>query len=135
MASPAKDTAECLEVWSVLKRNGFPLNSLDRVYQALYERERLNRVETSSKGKLLVNDEEFDPSDPKHLEAIAHHKNLLLFHTENAIKNELTGLPPDEFEQLLRIRPTVPFRGDWSSNPNDAPLLTLDDLPLAYRMP
>lgn len=135
LASPAKDTVECLEVWTLLKRNGFQLNSLDRVYLALYERERLNRVEIGANGKLLVSDDEFDPSDPKHLEAIAHHKRVLLIHTETVIKNELTGLPPDELEQLLRIRPTVPYRGDFIADPNTGPLLTLEDLPVAYRTP
>ena len=135
LASPAKDTPECLDVWLRLKRNGFPLGSLSTVYSALDERERLQRTETSPTGKLLADDDEFDQSDPKHLEAIAQYKSLLLFQAEMTIKNELPGLPVAELEQLLLIRPTVGFRGGWIANPNEGPLLTLEELPLAYREP
>lgn len=133
--SPAKDTPECIEVWNVLQRNGVSIGSLARVYGTLFEMNAMSRVEESPSGKLMINGESFDKADPKHVEAINNYKAMQAFRFEDSLRRELPGLPPDEMNRLLSLRPTVPYRGGSIPKADLSRFLSLDDLPAAYRFP
>jgi hypothetical protein len=106
-----------------------------RVYETLFEMNAMSRVEESPTGKVLVNDESLDKSDPKHLEALKHVKEMHAFRFEHDIKQELPDLPADELAYLLSIRPNVRFRGSAISSTDLSTFLSLEDLPVAYRVP
>ena len=135
LTSPARDTSECREVWKLLRRNGISIGTLPKVYEALFEMDAMMRVEQGPKGNLLVNNEEFDGNDPKHVEAIKSYKELRMFQLGQDVVQDLQGMPPEEIALLLQIKPKVRFRGTTLPGPADDRSLTLEDLPPEYREP